>query len=148
MELDEFIASNPDPRELKRAIAVQMRLQGFKHAQIQPVLGVRSSTISEWEQRYRNDGVEGLRLGYRGSTGYLSSEERAAVIAWIQQEKQRELWEVIDYIAETYEVTYSSLQSYYEILKAAGMSWQKGQKKAPSTTQRWCGDTTRKSQHG
>jgi len=130
MELAEFIASNPDPRELKRAIAVQMRLQGFKHAQIQPVLGIRSSTISEWEQRYRSDGVEGLRLGYRGSAGYLSSEARAAVIAWIQQEKQRELWEVIDYIAETYGVTYSSLQSYYEILKAAGMSWQKGQKKS------------------
>jgi len=96
VELDEFIASSPDPRELKRAIAVQMRLQGVKHAQIQPALGVRSSTISEWEQRYRNDGVEGLWLGYRGRTGYLSSEERAAAIAWIQQEKQRELREVID----------------------------------------------------
>jgi hypothetical protein len=27
MTLEEFIASNPDPRELKRALTVQMRLQ-------------------------------------------------------------------------------------------------------------------------
>ena len=28
-ELTEFIQSNPDPRELKRAITVQMRLKGY-----------------------------------------------------------------------------------------------------------------------
>jgi methionyl-tRNA synthetase len=30
-DLKEFIQSNPDPRELKRATAVQMVLQGYKH---------------------------------------------------------------------------------------------------------------------
>ena len=34
-ELTEFIQSNPDPRELKRAITVQMRLKGYKHREIQ-----------------------------------------------------------------------------------------------------------------
>ena len=29
MTLEELIASNPDPRELKRAFVVQMRIQGF-----------------------------------------------------------------------------------------------------------------------
>ena len=43
MTLEELIASDPEPRELKRALAVKMRLQGMKHHQIQPVLGVHSS---------------------------------------------------------------------------------------------------------
>jgi hypothetical protein len=33
-ELNKFIQSNPDVRELKRAVAVQMYLKGFKHWQI------------------------------------------------------------------------------------------------------------------
>ena len=73
MTLEELIASNPDPRELKRALAVKMRIQGHKHREIQPVLGVHSSYISRWESRYQEQGVAGLRLKYRGSEGYLSS---------------------------------------------------------------------------
>lgn len=46
MTLEEFIASNRDPRELKRAIAVKMRIQGLKHREIQAVLGVQSSYIA------------------------------------------------------------------------------------------------------
>ena len=34
-ELTEFIQSNPDPRELKRAITVSMQLKGSKHREIQ-----------------------------------------------------------------------------------------------------------------
>jgi putative transposase len=33
-ELTEFIQSNPDPRELKRAITVQMQLKGYKQREI------------------------------------------------------------------------------------------------------------------
>ena len=90
--LDEFIASNPEPRELKRALAVKMRLEQMKHRQIQPVVGVSSNYISRWEQRYREQGVEGLKLAHKGSQGYLSDEQRQAVIAWIAQVPQRNLW--------------------------------------------------------
>ena len=38
MTLEKLIASNPDPRELKRVLAVKMRLQGMKHREIQEVL--------------------------------------------------------------------------------------------------------------
>jgi len=37
-DLNEFIQSNPDPRELKRAIAVEMFMQGYKHREIQEIL--------------------------------------------------------------------------------------------------------------
>ncbi len=38
-DLHEFIHSNPDARELKRAIAVQMFLKGYKHREIGESLG-------------------------------------------------------------------------------------------------------------
>ncbi len=143
MTLDEFIASNPEPRELKRALAVKMRLEQMKHRQIQPVLGVSSNYISRWEQRYREQGVEGLKLAHKGSQGYLSEEQRQAVIAWIAQDTQRNLWDVIEHIESSCGVRYRSLQSYYDLLKSAGMSWHQGQKKAPNTINLWCSNTTK-----
>ena len=143
MTLDEFIASNPESRELKRALAVKMRLEQMKHRQIQPVLGVSSNYISRWEQRYREQGVEGLKLAHQGSQGYLSEEQRQAVIAWIAQDTQRNLWDVIEHIESSCGVRYRSLQSYYDLLKSAGMSWHQGQKKVPNTMNLWCSNTTK-----
>lgn len=143
MTLEELIASNPEPRELKRALAVKMRLQGMKHHQIQPVLGVHSSYISRWENRYQQEGVAGLRSKYKGSIGYLTQAQRQEVTDWIQQENQRTLWELIDYVEKQYGVVYSSLQSYYNLLQEAGMSWHRGKKKVPNTMMQWCKNTTK-----
>ena len=60
--LSAFIASNPDARELKRALAVQMTLLGLKQGAIQAILGVQSSFISTWKQRYLAEGVACFRL--------------------------------------------------------------------------------------
>ena len=148
MTIEEFIASNPDPRELKRALAIKMRLQGMKHRQIQPVLGVASSYISRWEKCYQADGISGLRLAHKGSAGYLSASQRAAVVSWIEQESQRTLWELIDYVEQEYQVLYRSLESYYTLLKEAGMSWHKGKKKAPNTMSLWCKSEPKRSMTG
>ncbi|MDJ0588955.1 MAG: helix-turn-helix domain-containing protein [Pleurocapsa sp. MO_226.B13] len=37
-ELDEFIITNPDVREFKRALAVKLALQGWKYEAIAKVL--------------------------------------------------------------------------------------------------------------
>lgn len=37
-----------------------------------------------------------------------------------------------------YDVLYRSLESYYALLRQAGMSWHQGQKKAPNMTNLWC----------
>lgn len=148
MTLEELIASDPEPRELKRALAVKMRLQGMKHHQIQPVLGVHSSYISRWESRYRQEGVTGLRSKYKGSKGYLTQAQRQQVKDWIKQEKQRRLWELIDDLEKQYGVVYSSLQSYYDFLKQAGMSWHRGKKKVPDTMMQWYKNTTRSLPNG
>ncbi len=143
MTLEELIASQPDPRELKRALVVKMRIEGMKHREIQAILGVSSSYISHWEKSYREQGVEGIRLKHKGSTGYLNESERIAVIDWIQQKAQRNLWEVIDHIEGSYGVIYRSLQSYYDLLKNAGMSWHKGRKKVPNMMNLWCANATK-----
>jgi hypothetical protein len=67
-ELKDFIQSNPDARELKRAVAVQMFLNGYKHREIQESLSVSSGFISKWIALYGEQGVQGLKLKY--SLGY------------------------------------------------------------------------------
>ncbi len=83
-ELDAFIESNPDPRELKRAIAVRMTLRGHPHREIMKILQVCSGFISKWKQAFIINGIEGIKLGYQGSKAYLSSEEKNQVIRWLK----------------------------------------------------------------
>ena len=143
MTLEELIASNSDPRELKRALAVKMRLQGMKHREIQGLLRVHSSYISRWEKKYREGGVKKIRLGYKGSESYLDAAQRMAVIEWIKQKSERNLWEVIEYLEKSYGVIYRSMQSYYQLLKRAGMSWHKGRKKVPAMMNLWSRSITK-----
>ena len=67
MTLEELIASQPDPRELKRALTVKMRIQGMKHREIQEILEVHSSYISRWSKSYQEQGIEGILLKHKGS---------------------------------------------------------------------------------
>ena len=114
--LQEFIQSNPDPRELKRAIAVNLSQQEMSHAQIQQALGVSSGFISKWTKIYACQGVSGLKLGYKGSQGYLSEQQRQNVIDRLKGQK---CW------------NFKSRQSYYDLFHAAGLSWKKSQKRNP-----------------
>ncbi len=108
MDLEEFIASNPEPRELKRAIVVKMPIEGLKHREIGTILGVQSSYISPWEKPYREQGLEGLYLSHKGSYGDLSKLHLHVVIKWLQEETQRNLWELVDHIEQVYGVVYRS----------------------------------------
>lgn len=143
MTLEELIASQPDSRELKRALTVKMRIQGMKHREIQEILGVHSSYITRWSKSYQEQGIEGILLKHKGSRSYLSQKQRIAVKNWIKQKKQRTLWDVIEHIEQNYKVVYRSMQSYYDLLKSAGMSWQKGRKKVPDTINLWCSNITK-----
>ena len=59
-ELVEFIQSNPDSRELKRALAVQMVLKNYLYRQIAEILSVSDSFISKWWLVFESEGVIGL----------------------------------------------------------------------------------------
>jgi len=130
-ELSQFIQGNPDPRELKRALAVQMVLQDYRHREIQAVLQVSSGFISKWTQAFEQQGVKGLRLQHKGSTGYLDVQERLTVLEWLKQKNYWDLQELQAHIENSYDVVFRSLQSYYELFRVAGISWKKTQKRNP-----------------
>ncbi len=130
-ELDRFIQSNPEPRTLKRALAVQMAYQEYTYYEIRDVLKVSVGFISKWKQAFAAKGVEGLALQHKGSSGYLGELERKKVIDWLQGKNYWNLQELQYYIEEIYGVVFASKPSYYELFAEAGISWKKTQKRNP-----------------
>lgn len=110
--LSQFIQTTSDARELKRAMVVQMRQQGYCYAQIESLLQVSESFIVKWQRLYQTQGVEGLSLGYWGTQGYLNAADKQAVIEWLRQQKNCQLEALLTYIELTYGVVYKSQQSY------------------------------------
>lgn len=133
--LEEFIKTNPDYRELKRALAVKLALSGYAYRAIQEILGVTPGFIAKWKKEFISAGIEGIILKYKGSIPYLNAEEKQELIQWIINQSPWDIWELKTYVLETYEVMFKSRQSYYQLLKEARISWQKAEqvnpKKAP-----------------
>ena len=129
--LRDFIDSNPDPREQKRALAVMMWIEGLPPSKIQDILGVSPPFISQYKIRFIEDGVEGLKLGHKGSKGYLSPEERLEIIKHLESQEYWRLQDLKDYIEDEYDVYFKSDQSYYDLFHKAKISWKKSQKKNP-----------------
>ena len=75
--------------------------------------------------------MSGLRIGYKGKSGYLSQAEKAEIIAWLNNKEMWGIAELAIHIEEKYEVIYQSQQSYYFLFKSAQISWKKSQKKNP-----------------
>lgn len=129
--LESLIRSNPDARELKRAIAVKMKLKGYSNQFILELLGVSYFFVRSWNKVFQEKGIEGIKLGYQGSRKYLMEADREEIIKWL---KIREYWhldELVNHIALEYGVQYKSKQSYYELFALAGISWKKAQKINP-----------------
>ena len=130
-ELRDFIASNPDSREQKRALAIMMWIEGLPPSKIQRILNVSPSFISKYKIRFIERGVEGLKLEYKGSKGYLSSEENIEIIKYLESKEHWSLQELKEYIEDEYDVVFKSTQSYYELFNKAKISWKKTQKMNP-----------------
>ena len=120
-----FMEQTSDPREQKRAIAVRMRLKNYSRKQVAELFNVGPDYVTKWTSIFKQEGVAGLKMGYQGSSGYLSKDERAAVIEWLNQREQWSLDNLIQHLKTGYQVVYQSRQSYYEILKQAKLSWKK-----------------------
>lgn len=129
--LHQFIATTRDARELKRAMVVHMRQQGYSYAQIESLLQVSESFIGKWQRLYQAQGVEGFKLRYWGTQGYLKPADKQAVMAWLQQQNTCQLEELVTHLEVTYGVVFQSQQSYYDLLHQAGLSWKKTQARRP-----------------
>ncbi|MBW4444896.1 MAG: helix-turn-helix domain-containing protein [Plectolyngbya sp. WJT66-NPBG17] len=58
-DLLDFIQQTQDARELKRALAVKMTLQGTLQKEIMALLQVTSGFISKWKGSYEQQGAKG-----------------------------------------------------------------------------------------
>lgn len=130
-ELQNFINSNPDPRELKRALAIRMLIEEVEPSKIAEILGVSEPFISKWKMRFALEGIEAIRLGYKGAKPLLRDQQRQAVIEWLKSKDYWLLQELEDYIETQYDVRFKSRKSYYELFAEAGISWKKSQKNNP-----------------
>lgn len=130
-ELEAFSSSNPDAREMRKALAVKLVYQDYSYSQIEQILNVSIGSISGWKQAYEGEGLAGLRLKHKGRISYLNAEQREAVLSWLQTKERWEVGELEYHLAEQYDVVYESKQSYYDLFEAAGMSWKKTTKVNP-----------------
>jgi len=131
-ELDAFINSSKSPQEVQRALAVKMILTGTSYRKIQELLQVSHSFISKWKNQALFHGVDSLKLQYKGSKGYLDATSKAQIIEWLKQQPYLRIGDLKRHLSQEYGVVYASDQSYYALLKAAGLSWKKSQKKNPA----------------
>jgi putative transposase len=88
-QLEYFIKSDIDARELKRAIAVRMALSGKLYYEISKMLGVSEFFVGYWKKMFKTQGIEGIKLGYKGSQGYLTERQTDVVVEWL---KNKEYW--------------------------------------------------------
>ncbi len=124
-ELQEFIDNRPDAREVRKALAVKLIYQGYKYEEIQTILDVSLGSITSWKQAYEKEGISGLRLNHKGRKSYLTTQQTEEILACLQTKECWELGELEYKLAFEYDVIYESKRSYYDLFKAAGISWNK-----------------------
>nr|AYN62334.1 transposase [Heteroscytonema crispum UCFS15] len=83
-ELQDFIAVCRDAREARKALAVTLVYQDYLYEEIQTILDVSLGSITGWKQAYEQEGINGLRLNYKGRKSHLSHEQREEVLSWLQ----------------------------------------------------------------
>jgi putative transposase len=130
-QVNAFLDTTKDAREYKRAMAVKLLLLEFEPRAIANLLQVTESFVSKWKGLCFEHGVDAFVLQYHGYQGYLTSEQRHAIIAWIKIQKIRNIDDLIAFIRTTYRIEFKSRQSYYDLFTAAGVTWKRAQSQHP-----------------
>jgi putative transposase len=63
---------------------------------------------------FKTQGLEGIKLGYKGSQGYLTEGQTDVVVEWLKNKEYWELEELVTYIEQEFGVIYKSKQNYYK----------------------------------
>ena len=127
LSLEEIIVNSKDTREVKRALAVKMVMSGISVKEIEAILLVSDSFISKWKLSYETEGAGSLLLKYQGKKSYLDECSREELVQFIQTKTTFSVAELRDYLEANYQVVYKSKESYYQLLKEAGLSWKRSE---------------------
>lgn len=123
-QLNRFLDINPDAREMKRALAVKLALQGYAYRAISEIVNVSPSFVTKWKNNFQKRGIKGLKLAYKGACPKLSDTEKEEVIKWLLCQEYWDVWDLETHLAEEYDVVFESKESYYKILRKARLSRQ------------------------
>jgi transposase len=129
IDLTEFIESTNNIKEWKKGQAVIWSLQGWSYAEISLILKMSYRSIARAKKEYKQQGVLGLKLKYKGSKSYLTEVQKNEVKVWVLEKRERRnISELERYLMETYDVVFKSPQIYYDILNDSQLTWQKANK--------------------
>lgn len=134
-KLQRFLDIHPDAREMKRALAVKLALQGYAYRAIKEIINVSPGFVSKWKKRFKAEGIEGLRLGYKGAKKKLSEKEIEEVVKWILCQDYWDIGDLEIHLIEEYDVVFEAAQSYYNIFKQARITRQKAEQVNPRKDQ-------------
>lgn len=118
-EIDIFISQTKEVREIQRALAAKMAIEGHAYSEIQELLKVSHGFVSKWKNQAIFQGIESFRLQYKGTIGYLKPQERQQVVKWLRKQDYLRLSDLKRYLEKRYKIIYESEQSYYKLLKEA-----------------------------
>jgi putative transposase len=130
-DLLDFLATNRDSREYRRALAVRLVYEGYTYDTVGAIVDLSPGSISTYVRGYQRDGVAALTLKYTGRPTKLTDAQRAEVIAWLKQATTWSLQQLRIHLETTYQVSYQSDQSYYDLLHAAGLTYKRTQPQNP-----------------
>ena len=116
---------------MRRALAIKLAIEGYKYRQISKILEVSVGFITKWSQVFKSGGLTALKSAYKGGKGYLTPIEKQAIIQWLIEQKAWDISDLEIHLIEQYDVVFQSRQSYYQLLKEARITWQKGEQVNP-----------------
>lgn len=142
--LEQAEQQTRDAYELRRLQGVRLYGQGMPSPEIRQILQCSDRRIREWTQKYRQQGLTGLKSQWRGENALkLSREQRVDLKQRLQQYRpdqvlsaevrvsQGQFWTVSDLqivVKAWYEVEYRGLDSYRTLLRECGLSYQHTEK--------------------
>ena len=72
--------------------------------------GVSEFFVGYWKKIFKTQGIEGIKLGYKGSQGYLE-RQTDVVVEWLKNKEYWNLDELVTYVEQEFGVIYKSKQS-------------------------------------
>ena len=70
---------------------------GKSYNEIREILGVSKFFIGYWKKQFETKGVTGLKLGHKGSKGYLTSLQKTELIEWLKNKRYWDFDKLVTY---------------------------------------------------
>ena len=78
-----------------------------------------------------------IKLGHKGSKGYLTARQNTEVIEWLKNKEYCNLDELVTYLEPEFGVIYKSKQSYYELFPGQELVGKKLKKPLLNLIKNW-----------